>query len=122
MRPHIKDIGTMLAITAKEWAAALEDRERDKSGTSLPVARKAVAARLRVSPGTLENLRRGRLKDIKLGLFESLRQAVIHEAQREIRLLEHTIEMARAADGNAAVEQVSSLESQRDALRKAIDE
>ena len=85
MRPSVKDIASMLEITAREWAAALEDRERHKSGTSLPVARKAVAQRLRVSPGTLENLRRGRLKDVKLNLFETLRQAIIREAEREIQ-------------------------------------
>ena len=109
----------MLEITVREWASALEDRERSRSGTSLPVARKAVASRLRVSPGTLENLRRGRLKEIGIGLYEKLRLATIHEAEREIKKLEHVAFLARSADLG---EQAAALESQRDAIRKAVGE
>lgn len=78
------------------WARELEEREAARSGVTKPVARAIVARRLRVVPGTLENIVRGRLKDIGHELAERLRGAIANELLREISRLERELELARA--------------------------
>lgn len=80
---------------AREWARHLEDREASRCGP-LSVARKSLARRIGVSAGTLENLRRGRIKGIKAYIFERIRAAYLAELTRQKGLLEHEIAVAQA--------------------------
>jgi hypothetical protein len=80
------------AERAREWGVTLEDRERARTGLPLPMARKRVADRAGASPGTLENLRKGRLKNIAAHLYDRLRLLVIAELQAEVIAHEHEIE------------------------------
>lgn len=76
-------------IATRNWAIGLEDRERARSGAPLPIARKAVARRLKIPPGTLENLRRGRIKGVRAWLVERVQSAFVRELELEIARLTH---------------------------------
>lgn len=78
------------------WAEALIARERG-TGLSKPEAIKRVSARARVSPGQIEGLLRGRVKDPKVTFAERLRAAFIHETRLEIERLAHALETASQA-------------------------
>ena len=95
MHPWSK--ATMSATTyidrAREWGDRLEKRERAKTGLPLNEARKRVAHRLGASPGTLENLHRGRLKNIAAHFYDRMRWLVINELQAEVAAHEHEIEV-----------------------------
>lgn len=77
-----------LAQQAREWAVELEER----TGQKLPDARETVARHIGVSPGTLERLRKRRLKNpgafLYLKLQAAIREAIIHGLQREATRLE----------------------------------
>ena len=60
MRPSNRDENTVLASALVK---RLEDREALKSGHPLAIARRAIARRLQIAPGALENLRRNRTKE-----------------------------------------------------------
>lgn len=80
---------------ARGWAKRLEDAEAARSGMPLVDARKAVARRLSMAPGTLENLRKGRLKAVAAHWYDTLRQGVIRELETELRYVQHEIAIAR---------------------------
>ncbi|MBN9434023.1 MAG: hypothetical protein J0I45_16450 [Bosea sp.] len=85
---------------ARDWGRVLEDRERARSGLPLNQARERVAAKVGASPGTLENLRKGRLKKIAAHVYDRMRWLVIAELQAEVAAHEHEIQtlMAIGAD------------------------
>lgn len=80
---------------ARGWAKRLEDAEAARSGMPVADARKAVARRLAMSPGTLENLRKGRLKAVAAHWYDTLRAGVIRELESELRHVQHEIAVAR---------------------------
>src|SRR3990167_4016477 len=80
---------------ARSWARTLEDRERQGGAFTLTDAREAVSHRTGVSPGTLENLRKNRLKAIAAHVYDSLRAGVIRALEAELRHLEHEITILR---------------------------
>jgi hypothetical protein len=118
--PMDKTAMTTVAIDdkAQQWLRSLEDRESARSNMPLQDARKVVARRLSVAPGTLENLRRGRIKGIRAGLFERLRMAVVRELETEIGLLNHELEMARRGSLAASSDEISAMEAQSSRLRE----
>jgi len=73
----------------------LEDREAKQTGEPLHLAREAVARRMLVAPGTLENLRKNRVKTIAVHLYEQLRAGVIRALEAELRHVEHELQVAR---------------------------
>ncbi len=82
-----------MSITV-EWTEALVERERRRT----PNKEKAIAAvaRLaRVSPGQIEGLLRGRVKDPKISFAERIRAAFIAETAREIDRLSHELDTAK---------------------------
>lgn len=83
--------------TARAWGRALEDREAVRSSVPIADARKRVARRTGISPGTLENLRNGRLKAIGAHVFERIREAVVADLNAEMARLEHELAMARTS-------------------------
>lgn len=90
----------LIAQQARDWAVELEER----TGLKVPEARDTVARRLGVSPGTLERLRKRRLKNpgafLYLKLQAAIREAIIHGLHREATRLEaeRHILMATGAD------------------------
>lgn len=83
--------------SATSFARVLEDAEAAKLGIRVTKARSHVARRLGASPGTLENLRRGRLKIVPNWLMARIRSEFVAVLQNEVRRLEHEISIARQA-------------------------
>ena len=80
---------------AREWERALVTKEASRSGLPSNAARERVAHRVGALPGTLENLRRGRLKEIAAHLYAGLHAGVVSELEAELRHVQHALEMAR---------------------------
>jgi hypothetical protein len=77
-------------------ARLLEDREASRLGKLEP-ARKVIARRAGCAPGTLESLRKGRLKRIERWLHDKLEALLVRELEAEIQRLTHELEKARTA-------------------------
>jgi len=77
--------------TARRLASTVEDAEARRLGLPVSKARAHVARRLGASPGTLENIRRERLKNIPHWLMARIRSAFVAVLQNEIGRLEHEI-------------------------------
>lgn len=75
--------------TVQSWAERLEAIELARTGAPRKTIRPVVARRVGVAPGTLENLRRGRIKDPRQSLVTKLRAALIRELEAEMRAHEH---------------------------------
>lgn len=102
------------------WTRELEEREASRSGVTIPVARKIVARRLRVSPGTLENLVRGRLKEIGYLLGERLKGVVANELCREIARLEDELRVVRAGLSDAGCDEIAAAEHALEEARRLL--
>ncbi len=107
------DRTTMNAVAyveqARGWAKTLEDRARHDGAPTITDARQAVSHRTGVSPGTLENLRKNRLKAVAAHVYDSLRGGVIRALEAELQHLEHELTILRqtgvhpGSDATAAV-------------------
>lgn len=80
---------------ANRFARVLEDSEARRLGVRITTARDSVARRLKIAPGTLENIRRFRIKTIPNWLMARIRTEFVAVLQTEIRRLEHEIHLAR---------------------------
>lgn len=81
------------ATMAQSMVRRLETMERMRSGAPLKSVRPRVARAVGLSPGTLENIRRGRTKDPRFSVIEKLRAALIRELEREKRAHEHELQI-----------------------------
>lgn len=115
----------MSAITsdslAREWALKLERAEANRTGLPLGAVRTRLAARLGIGPGTLENLRRNRVKGVREWLYETLRQALFDELSRELVAIQHEMDCLALAglgsDDPSMVEVSEALEKAKRALK-----
>lgn len=82
---------------AREWERALVTREATRSGLPSNAARVKVAHKVGALPGTLENLRRGRLKEVAAHLYAGLHAGVVAELEAELRHVQHELNLARQA-------------------------
>ncbi len=105
---------------AKGWAETLETLEAKRSRVNLEEARPIVARKTGVLPGTLENLRNGRLKAIGTHIYEALRQRVIRELQDEKARLDHEIQIALATGMDPRSGEVASLEADQALVNRAL--
>jgi hypothetical protein len=78
------------ASEAQNLVKILVDQEARRVGDRI-VARQRVARSVGVSPGTIENLQRNRLKRISGWLRDALRARVIRELEAEIARLQHEL-------------------------------
>lgn len=79
------------------WVVSLEDVEAERSSVKVKLARQMVARRVGVSPGTLENLRKGRTKRPAFDVVELIRAEFVREAQRQVSAWEHRLQIAKQA-------------------------
>ena len=107
---------------AVRWASILEDRERARSGHPLALARKVIARRLKIAPGTLENLRRGRSKGVRAWIYEALRAEMIRELTQEQKRLAHELDMVRQSGGGAGSGTVTEIEKHLGAIKALVSE
>ena len=107
------DRTTMTAVAyverARGWARALEDRARHDGAPTLEEARTTVSRHTGVSPGTLENLRKNRLKAVSAHVYESLRRGVIRALEAELRHLEHQLHILRQTGAHPASDATSEV-------------
>jgi hypothetical protein len=86
-----------IETNARAWLDFIEARDAARLGVDRGHARARLASRIGQSPGTLENLGRGRLKRTCAALVEGLRLEFCRAVSREIGRLQHELDMARAA-------------------------
>lgn len=114
-------VSTALTTTyeAQSLAKRLEDM-RAKAAGSIELARQQIARETRISAGTLENLRRGRIKQVAAWVRDSLQAAVIRQLENEVRALEHEIHILRQQGAHPASPQVSEAETYLARARAAL--
>jgi hypothetical protein len=90
-------------MTAAALAKRLINDERVSRGIKLPEAREVIAREAGVSPGSLENLGRGRLKYIDR-ISGRLNALLVKKIEQRISSLSHELELARAAKTSSAAD------------------
>lgn len=122
----VPDAGTMLtcpdaALDEATYAAGrLEEIERGR-GLSAEKARVAAARRAGVSPGTLEKLRKGRLKSVAVHLYGRLCDALVRALTEEKTRLEHELALARSASRRVDPRALRQAEAALAAARAALN-
>jgi transposase-like protein len=107
--------------TINHLAAVLERSEAHRLGVTESDARKSIARRLGVSPGTLENIRRLRTKVVPNWLMNKVRVELIAVLQLEIQRLEHEIHIARQTGSDHREDALCMAETQLAKARKALE-
>lgn len=105
---------------AQAYERLLVDKEAARSGQSSNAARQKVAMRVGAAPGTLENLRRGRLKEVAAHVYAKLHASVVAELEAELRHVEQQLAIARATGLDVAAGGVFSLEANEARLKEAL--
>lgn len=120
--PRIKSPMSVVAnvADAQRFTERLETIEAQRSGAPLTVVRPTVARRLGVAPGTLENIRRGRIKDVRKGVFDSLKDGLIRELQAEMRRYEFELQILRQTGTDPRSPEISEVEAGLAQARKAL--
>jgi hypothetical protein len=106
--------------SARDHARSLERIERAK-GSTVEVARRRTARRLRVGSGTFENIIRGRVKRVDAWLRDRLQALLVQELEAEIARLEHELQMVRQSGSHLASDQVREIETHLAAARSLIE-
>ena len=100
-----------ISMNAQRMVCDLEEREARRAGLTLANARCVIARRLGASPGTLENIRRDRVKSPRAWLVDRVRALFIAELQSEIRRLEHELDLARQSGAHPAGDEMAEAET-----------
>lgn len=82
---------------------------------------RAIASMLRISPGTLQNLWRGRLKSIPVDLYMRLCDVVAAELRREIGHLENELSNISQSTMGARNSEMEAMVSQVAGLKKLLE-
>lgn len=106
--------------TYQEYARRLEKIEMDK-GRKQPDARAEIARKSGLAPGSIENLRRGRLKELGTSLKRRLRAALINELEQEAARLAHQLSIPRSTGVDPREDVVASAEAHLVAARAALN-
>ncbi len=80
----------------------------------------SLARKIKIGLGTLQNLRRGRLKSIPVEIYERLRAAVTRELEHEIARLEAELSMVRQSTMDPRGLEIVEVETHLAAARKAL--
>lgn len=84
------------------------------------LARERVARALGTSPGTIENLQRGRLKRIAGWLRDALRQRVIRELEAELVRLHHELAILKQKGGDPRSDEAAAVRADMSAILAAL--
>lgn len=121
MRPSREAKVTFVECPERRWTHWLVRREANRAAVPVVVARKAVARKAGLPPGTVENIDRGRAKRIERRVFEALRGLVIRELEREITAHQHELAVCRQCGLDAREDTVGEVETHLAAARKAME-
>jgi hypothetical protein len=105
---------------ARGFARRLEKIERQRSGAPLEIVRPAVARKIGVAPGTLENIARGRVKDVRKGVFDSLKAGLIKELQAEMRRYEFELQCLLQTGADPRSPEIAEVEAGLAQARQAL--
>lgn len=111
---------TLYVGRARNWAKTLEDQEAVRRVVSIEDARQHVARQTGVLPGTLENLRRGRLKEVAAHVYERLRAAIVRELLAEKARLDHELQIALQTGVDPRGPEVAALAADQALVRQAL--
>ena len=111
MPPIERDTSSMTESDTLTMASRLVARERQRSHLDTSTAIRAVARRLGLSPGSVENLVRGRAKRITLSVAAAVRGAMVRELESEITRLQHEVLMVRASSADPCSLEVAEIET-----------
>ncbi len=120
-RERIPMSATAFVEQARSWAKLLEDREAKRTGEPLHRAREAVARQILIPPGTLENLRKNRLKGIAAHWYDNLRGGVIRALEAELRHVEFELQIARQTGLDPGSSDYLSALASQSRLREALN-
>lgn len=84
------------------------------------IAREKIARDTKVPLGTLENLGRGRIKQVAAWVRDSLRAAVIRQLESELHALEHELSVLRQTGADPRSTEVDAVVSHLAAARQAL--
>ena len=119
-KPVTEGLKVSAVDQARTWARDLEDREARRTGAPLAVVRSNVARKAGVPPSKLLSLRKNRLKDIGVSVFERLRAAVIRELEAELRHAEHEIQVCRQIGADPSDGEMQSALGRAAKVREAL--
>lgn len=105
---------------ARDWATTLEDSAAREAGAPLKDVRQAVAREVGVSPGTMENLRNGRLKGIAVHIYDRLQAAMVRRLETQLRRIEHEIHLLKAQGAHPGSGAMAAALADRVAVRRAL--
>jgi len=110
---------TTLEAQPADWLEDLEAWHLRRCG-SVSEARRQIARATGLSQGTLEGVRRKRLKGVRLHVFDAIRGAFCAALEAEQRRLAHALDLAErgmgGVDKDAAREARAALEQARDVI------
>jgi hypothetical protein len=104
---------------ARNLTRVLVDQEARRRGT-YDGAYRIVARTIGASPGTIENILRGRLKRVSGWLRDALRARVIAEMESEIVRLQHEIAVLRQAGVDPRSNEMAAVRADLSAILEAI--
>lgn len=96
---------------AGQDARRLIEMEALRTGATIEIARKRVAAREGIAPSTVDNILRRRVKAVAGWVRDRLRAALIRELQAELMRLEHELSIARLAAESTSDRDVAAAEA-----------
>jgi hypothetical protein len=106
---------------AGRYARAIEDSEARRLGVRIPMARRNLADRIGVSPGTLRNLRKFNIKAVPAWLMARIRAEFVAILQTEIAKLEHEITIARQTGADYRDDDLAAAQAQVVAARALLN-
>lgn len=121
MHPRNEDMSSQVFTDrARHWSKWLEASERLRHGRSQIDARLRLATRAGTTPGTLENLRKGRLKDVGTALYDSLRHLMIDDLRAEVTAHEHEITVLQRLGGPVADREIQEAQASLRQIRTVL--
>lgn len=109
-------------MAARDWVIAIEDHHARVIGQPLPIARQHLARKVGIAPGTLENIRRGRLKGLRHQVAERLQAFMIHHLKTEINKLTHELEIVLQSRKNNFGDEIIAAQAALDEARRLLAE
>jgi hypothetical protein len=92
----------------RDWIVEAEDNEVRRSGNERAAARNTIASKIGISAGTIENLRRRRIKDLRGSIRDRIVDFMVGDLEKEMARLQHNLEVARLCadrpDADAVIE------------------
>jgi hypothetical protein len=100
----------------------IEDAEAKSRGATIAKVRPDIAERAGLLPGTLENLRKGRVKGVAGRIYLLLRRVFIKQLQSELRALLHEFDDITSTGIPLDSDEASAVRESIAAIRAALDE